>query len=178
MQEAKGSFNAYYVNSAGNKDQFTLRQEDGQSDSDFILRVQQFQKDLVSKGWKPFGSNGHAAVTPAAHAPAVSSPTAAAAAQASAVAPSSTVPTKTIDITAITLAAGGAHPRWVVKGGKLTKFGVTCWPETLEAAGIADKLNPVQENKPKGQWIAHYIERQNEDGRWVPDKVTKIERKK
>ena len=171
MQEAKGSFNSYYTNAVGNKDQFTLRQEDGQSDQDFVLRVKQFDKTLQSQGWKPYGSNGHSAPAPAA-------PAAPASTQASAVAPSSTAPTKSIEITAITLAAGGAHPRWVVKGGKLTKFGITCWPETLEAAGIADKLNPVQENKPKGQWIAHYVERQNDEGRWVPDKVIKIERKK
>jgi len=76
------------------------------------------------------------------------------------------------------LAAGGDHPRWVVKGGNFKKFGVTCWPETLEAAGVAEKLDPLKDNKPKGDWIAHYTERQNDEGKWVPDKVTRLEKQK
>ena len=73
-------------------------------------------------------------------------------------------------------AAGGEHPRWVVKGGNFLKYGVTCWPEVLEAAGIAEKLDPLKENTPRGLWVAHYSERQTEDGRWAPDKVLRLER--
>jgi hypothetical protein len=62
----------------------------------------------------------------------------------------------------------------VVKGGKFKKFGVTCWPETLEAAGIAEKMDPLKENKPKGNWVAKYSERQNDEGKWVPDKVVSL----
>jgi hypothetical protein len=65
-----------------------------------------------------------------------------------------------------------------VKGGNFLKYGVTCWPETLEAAGIADKLDPLKENEPSESWLAHYTERQNDEGRWVPDKVVRLERMK
>lgn len=64
----------------------------------------------------------------------------------------------------------------MVKGGNFLKYGVTSWPETLEAAGIADKLDPLKENTPSGHWVAHYTERQNDEGRWAPDKVIRLER--
>ncbi len=58
--------------------------------------------------------------------------------------------------------------------GKFKKFGVTCWPETLEAEGIGEKMDPLKENKPKGHWVAKYSERQNDEGKWVPDKVVAL----
>src|SRR3990167_9515773 len=59
---------------------------------------------------------------------------------------------KSFGVVSIKLAAGGDHPRWVVKGGSFTKYGVTAWPEVLEAAGIAEKLDPLKDNTPSGKW--------------------------
>ncbi len=169
MNEAKASFNGYFRSPGGNKDQFTLRQADNQSDQEFVARVQQFVKLLGENGWKEWlrpedtdalengkeetrsSHNGNQEVAMRSG--------------------------KEFEIQSIQLAAGGEHPRWVVKGGKFKKFGVTCWPETLEAAGIAEKLDPLKENKPKGHWVAKYSERQNEEGRWVPDKVVRLVKK-
>ena len=78
----------------------------------------------------------------------------------------------TIQVSNIKLASGGEHPRWVVQGGNFTKFGITCWPEVLEDAGIAEHLDPLTDNLPEGQWLAYYIE--NAQGK--PDKVTKLVR--
>lgn len=72
----------------------------------------------------------------------------------------------------IKLASGGDHPRWVVQGGNFTKFGITCWPEVLEKAGIMEHLDPLNDNKPKGKWMAHYVNKP--DGK--PDKVILLER--
>ena len=154
MHEAKGSFNGYFRSPQGNKDQFTLRQEDDQSDADFVARVRAFNDLLAANGWQEW--NGSDSSTPAAAMP--------------------TSNGNSFEVESIKLAAGGEHPRWVVKGGNFLKYGVTCWPETLEAAGIADKLDPLKENTPSGHWVAHYTERQNDEGRWAPDKVIRLER--
>jgi len=76
----------------------------------------------------------------------------------------------TIEVQSIKLASGGENPRWVVKGGKFTKYGITCWPEVLEKAGL--KLDPMKENTPTGKWTATYL--LNEEGK--PDKVVLLER--
>jgi len=161
MQEAKASFNGYFRSSGGNKDQFTLRQADNQSDKEFIARVKQFVKLLNENGWQEW--NGIEELRSAG-----------AAEQGSERHGTETRNGKEFELESIQLAAGGDHPRWVVKGGKFKKFGVTCWPETLEAAGIADKMDPLKENKPKGHWVAKFSERKNEEGRWVPDKVISL----
>lgn len=154
MQEAKASFNAYFRSPAGNKDQFTLRQADDQSDKDFVLRVRGFVKLLAEQGWAEWNTGEEPAATAEEKASRDSE--------------------SSFPVESIKLAAGGDHPRWVVKGGNFKKFGVTCWPETLEAAGIAEKLDPLKDNKPKGRWVARYNERQNDEGRWVPDKVVEL----
>lgn len=166
MNEARGSWNGYYRSVEGNKDQFTLRQADAEHDAAFITRIKSFQKALIENGWKPWAQES---------APAPSNEKTGA--QAEGNADPETRSGKSFDVETIKLAAGGDNPRWVVKGGNFKKFGVTCWPETLEAAGIMSKLDPLKDNKPTGEWIAHYTERQNEEGRWVPDKVTKLVRK-
>src|SRR3989304_6061278 len=169
MQEAKASFNGYFRSSGGNKDQFTLRQADNQSDKEFIARVKQFVKLLGEHGWiewngrDELGWNGRDELGSMG-----------AGEQGRDRQETETRNGKEFEIQSIQLAAGGDHPRWVVKGGKFKKFGVTCWPETLEAAGVADKLDPLKDNKPKGNWVAHYDERQNDEGKWVPDKVSKL----
>lgn len=153
MQEAKASFNAYFRSPNGNKDQFTLRQADDQSDKDFVLRVRSFVRLLAEQGWAEWSAGEETASSD-----------------------EKTVRDSagSFPVESIKLAAGGDHPRWVVKGGNFKKFGVTCWPETLEAAGIAEKLDPLKDNKPKGRWVARYNERQNDEGRWVPDKVVEL----
>lgn len=57
---------------------------------------------------------------------------------------------------------------WKVKGGKFEKFGVTVWPEVLEAAGFID-LDPMQTYSLTG-YVATYSAK--DDGK--PDKVTAI----
>lgn len=158
MHEARGSYNGYFRSPTGSKDQFTLRQADEQSDKEFILRVANFTKLLAEQGWTAWEA-------------ATSIDTTVVAEGAERVA--SDAP-KAFELESIQLAAGGEHPRWVVRGGNFKKFGVTCWPEVLEAAGIAEKLDPMKENKPKGRWMARYIERQNDEGRMVPDKVVEL----
>jgi hypothetical protein len=178
MQEAKASFNGYFRSPGGNKDQFTLRQPDNQSDKEFIARVQQFVKLLGENGWMEWlrpedtdalenPSSPHSGSLGTGSKKEARSPH-------NGSQETTTRNGKEFEIQSIQLATGGDHPRWVVKGGKFKKFGVTCWPETLEAAGIAEKMDPLKENKPKGHWMAKYSERQNEDGRWVPDKVVNL----
>src|SRR3970282_2245542 len=136
MQEAKASFNGYFRSPVGNKDQFTLRQADNQSDKEFIARVKQFVKLLGENGWIEWNGRDELGSTGAGE-------------QGSEKHETATRNGKEFEIESIQLAAGGDHPRWVVKGGKFKKFGVTCWPETLEAAGISEKLGPLTDNKPK-----------------------------
>ena len=158
MNEAKASFNGYFRSPAGNKDQFTLRQTDDQSDKDFVARVNQFVALLAANGWTEWEHGGQVESEPGGRM----------------ADESESRNGKTFEVESIKLAAGGDNPRWVVKGGNFKKFGVTCWPETLEAAGVAEKLDPLKDNKPKGNWVAHYTERQNDEGKWVPDKVTRL----
>jgi len=137
---------------APNGDIYTLRANDGESQERFLGRARLF-KELVNPD------------KPKPEAKSQTKP---------AQAPQAQPGEKSIPVTSIKLAAGGDHPRWVVKGGKLVKFGVTCWPETLEAAGIAGKLDPLKDNKPSGSWIAYYSERTNDEGKTVPDKVLRL----
>lgn len=77
-----------------------------------------------------------------------------------------------IDVESIEFAGKG---RWVVKGGWASKFGITCWPEVLEEAGLKDGLDPEAENKPTKQWRAYYIEKRGDDDKVRADKVVKLE---
>jgi len=52
MNEALASFNGYFRSPTGNRDQFTLRQKDQQSDKEFIARVKLFVQLLAENGWK------------------------------------------------------------------------------------------------------------------------------
>jgi hypothetical protein len=164
MNEAKASFNSYFRSPNGGKDQFTLRQTDEQSDKEFLARVRQFVKLLAENGWTEWEQASGAAESQGRGAEEREDRPDEGASRNG----------KYFEVESIKLAAGGEHPRWVVKGGNFKKFGVTCWPETLEAAGIGEKLDPLKDNKPKGNWMAHYTERQNDDGKWVPEKVTRL----
>ena len=65
---------------------------------------------------------------------------------------------------------------WKIKGGIYQRYGVTVWPEVLQAAQQAGlylsdgELNPAQEY-PLGGWIAHFVI--NEKGQ--PQKVTQLQ---
>lgn len=177
MHEAKGSFNGYFRSPHGNKDQFTLRQADDQSDADFVARVRAFTNLLAEIGWTEWSfplANSEGIHRANSSGYSDESGVTANGSQKATDAPARTG--NSFEVESIKLAAGGEHPRWVVRGGNFLKYGVTCWPETLEAAGIAAKLDPLKDNQPTGTWIAHYNERQNDEGRWVPDKVTRLER--
>jgi hypothetical protein len=53
---------------------------------------------------------------------------------------------------------------WKVKGGWAEKYGITCYEETIEAAGIpVDKLKMDEPNIPKGEWTAFYDEWEEAD---------------
>lgn len=172
MNEAKGSFNGYYRSPQGNKDQFTLRQVDEQSDKDFVARVRTFVKLLADNGWTEWYAADNESGSPQEFDKVKFQEDS----ENGDGQESESRNSKSFEVATIKLAAGGDHPRWVVKGGKFIKYGVTCWPETLEAAGIAEKLDPLKDNKPKGRWVAHYNERQNDEGKWVPDKVVSLEK--
>jgi len=59
---------------------------------------------------------------------------------------------------------------WKVKGGQFQKFGVSIWPEALEAAGFdPEALNPMKPVDLTG-WTAHYSTKENGQ----PKKVIKL----
>lgn len=67
-----------------------------------------------------------------------------------------------------TVSEGKAY--WKVKGGQFTKFGVTIWPEVLQAAGFdPDTLNPMKPVSLAG-YTAHYV--LNDEGK--AQKVTAL----
>lgn len=86
--------------------------------------------------------------------------------------------TKQIPVDAIKLATRSEKPetdRWVVIGGNFKQYGITVWPEVLEAAGIKpEKLKDRGENKPGVPLVAIYTEKANDEGKQVPDKVIEI----
>lgn len=68
-----------------------------------------------------------------------------------------------------TVAEGKTY--WKVKGGRFSQYGVTIWPEALQAAGIdSAKLDPLKEYPQVNGMIAHY--ELNDKGK--PSKVIKL----
>jgi len=64
----------------------------------------------------------------------------------------------------------GDRTYWKVKGGKFSKYGVTIWPEVLEAADFAvEELDPARTYDLEG-YTAYYVEK--DDGK--PDKVVNL----
>lgn len=74
----------------------------------------------------------------------------------------------TFNCTSLGASVNDGKAYWKVKGGKFEKFGVTVWPEVLEAAGFID-LDPMQTYSLAG-YVATYSAK--DDGK--PDKVTAI----
>jgi len=85
---------------------------------------------------------------------------------------------ESIEIDSIKLASGGDHPRWVVMGGWAKQFGITCWPETLQAAGLLATLDPLKENLVGAGYRAYYTKKVKKDdpSKMTADKVVKIVR--
>lgn len=66
--------------------------------------------------------------------------------------------------------------RWVVKGGWATQYGITCWPEVLEAAGLLEHLDMNGENVPHKAWNAIYTKKPKKEGDGMTaDKVIRLE---
>ena len=63
----------------------------------------------------------------------------------------------------------GDKTYWKVQGGKFSQYGVTIWPEVLEAAGFAADQDPTQEYTLEG-YTAYYT--LNEKGK--PNKVVNL----
>ena len=60
---------------------------------------------------------------------------------------------------------------WKVKGDRFQKFGVTVWPEVLEAAGFeVETLNPLKPVDLTG-WMATYVVKEN----GMPQKIVRLE---
>lgn len=163
MNEARGVWWANYVDADGNKHSWTLRQEDNQSDADFIKRVRNFEKELGLAGYMSAAVQMPKAA-PAQPAPKGSYETAV------------KTELKSVEVKSIALASGGEHPRWLVRGGPFVKFGITAWPEVLERAGIINQLDPMKENEPGGKWTAFYSEKTNDQGKLVPNRVENLEK--
>jgi len=167
MQESKGVWWAKLYTSDGTEHSFTLRQEDGQSDAEFLERVMGFQDLLYGLGY--ISRSELAGLLPQLPPPQQANGNGGQQAQGG--------DEKSFAVESIVLASGGEHPRWVVKGGNFLKYGVTCWPETLEAAAIpVSKLDAVGVNTPKIPLMAVYVEKANDEGKLVPDKVVRLER--
>src|SRR3970040_1202752 len=107
MNEASASFNGYFRSPAGNKDQFTLRQKDQQSDKEFITRVKLFVKLLAENGWKEWDAENKER-----------SPREYEKAKLQEVLETDGAARngRSFEVESIKLAAGGDLPRWVVRG--------------------------------------------------------------
>lgn len=152
--ESDGVWFQKFVGPDGGEETFTLRKIPNSPDSEFINRVKIFKEQLEKAGYS----------LKQREAAPVAKPSAPVGGE------------KSFPVEAVKLASGGEHPRWVVMGGNFKKFGVTAWPEVLEAAGMLEHLDPMKENKPQASWTAFYTERMGEDGKTKPDKVVRLER--
>jgi len=77
--------------------------------------------------------------------------------------------TKTFPASSLTATIADGKTYWKIKGGRFEKWGVTIWPETLDAAGFAalDAAKPYN----LGGWTAEYVEKEGK-----PDKVVRLYR--
>ena len=78
---------------------------------------------------------------------------------------------KSIEVESIEFAG---KERWIIKGKPFVKYGITCFEEVLERAGILDKLNMKAPTVPQKKWLAWYQEKQKDDGSFAPDKVLEL----
>ena len=76
--------------------------------------------------------------------------------------------TQTFDAELLIGSTSGDKVYWKVQGGQFSKYGVTIWPEVLEAAGITN-LDPAQTYNLAG-YTAYYVLK--DTGK--PDKVVNL----
>ena len=165
MNEARGIWFSHFYDENGQDHSFTLRQ-DAEGDEAFVDRVVEFQQILVSKGFYPiakYSPKGPVSTNDENVAQSVAQEL------------GGEVGPKFIEVETISLASGGEHPRWVIKGGWAKKYGITCWPEVLEDAKILEHLDPLTDNTPQGKWYAFYTEKMR-DGEMKADKVIRLEK--
>lgn len=72
----------------------------------------------------------------------------------------------------LTVSINSGKTYYKVSGGKFKKFGVTVWPETLEAAGIDPNGIPNEGIDLTG-YTAHYVTK--DDGSGNPQKVVQLD---
>ncbi len=160
--EAQSSINTFGVHPAGWNIQITLRDD---NEAKLLERFGQLVVKLEGLGVTPKSVGASPAPSKVANAPAVYN----------AADPNQEL--ESIEIDSITLASGGEHPRWVVKGGWAKAFGITVWPETLQAAGLINKLDPMKENFMDAGMVAYYTKKPKKDdpSKMTADKVVRIE---
>ena len=162
--EAPASINFYVVDRDGFNYQITLRDA---KEAVLMRRTGELKKWLIEKKFLPkaVGLQPEASVSPnTAELPPMDLPFAESP-------PPPTTPLEDLFFDAVSMAAtveSGKEPRWKVKGGKYMEWGVTIWPEVLEAAGMKD-LDPSQVYNLEG-YTAYY--EPNEKGN--PKKVVNL----
>jgi len=144
----------------------------GEMVTSLIANIQKAQRDLIGSGFVSFDTyvdqrkadraaqNGNGAALPVS---VVAPPKAAS--QPAAKQPEQFEASELV----ATINNGKAY--WKVKGGKYTQYGVTVWPEVLQAAGFADDLDPMQTYSLNGYMATICFK---DDGK--VDKVTQLTR--
>lgn len=177
--EAPASLNFYGVTSKGWNVQFTLRDAD---EMNLVMRFAEFSKLLEEKYHvtpKPVGQQPQP--TPADYAPPVVAPAALApmppapATQAT-FEPGSKANLLEFDAVSLDGSMNKGKTYWKVKGGQFSKYGVTVWPEVLEAAGFdIAHLDPNVTYDLHG-FKARYQMGPNDQGVMKPEKVYELAR--
>jgi hypothetical protein len=183
--EAPASLNFYGVTTKGWNVQFTLRDAD---EMNLVMRFADFTKLLEEKYHvtpKAVGQQPQPAPADfkpaAAPLPATTSqPAPAVAPAAPAIVPAPATQANLLEYDAVKLMGSmyKGKPYWKVLGGQYSKFGVTVWPEVLEAAGIA--MSTLDVSNENGYSLAGFKARYqmgpNEKGEMKPDKVYELVR--
>lgn len=178
MNESKLVVWFSYLDADGNKETWTFRQEDKEADSKFVDRINNAKEGLVKKmGYSPLSKPTMSPLPPKNAQP-----------PSEQVIPEGTeykpVQTEFIEVSSIALASGGDNPRFMVKGGNFTKFGVTAWKEALEEANIYEAVwayfSQASATEELADFVPHkplralYSEKMH-NGSSQPDKVIRFE---
>ena len=148
MSESKFSVNRFFKDENGAGGQFTVR---GDTYAEFKKNWYDMESWLVNQGFGVWVKSVHSE-------PSNGTP--------------NTSGEKFIEVENISFSGGGDHPRWMVKGGVFTKYGIVMWPEVLEPTGL--NLSYEKENVPDGKWLAYYTEKMTDAGKPTPDKVVRL----
>jgi hypothetical protein len=168
--EAPRSVNFYGITKNGWNCQWTIRaitnEELIESQADLIKRLEAIGVVPKAVGRQPDAVSQD---TPAASALPVSSVNLPGAAPVQAAGLTNPDAAYTFDAERLVGSTQGDKVYWKVQGGKFSKFGVTVWPEVLEAAGFAAEQDPTQEYNLEG-YTAYYTLK--DDGK--PNKVVNL----